>query len=95
MLAVERYLQFMEVSRENTAPSIVILWIDLEVADMMTNETKYIVTMSMARKLLKQGDISEEDYIKINTIFIQKYEPKIGTLSAEIDLNKVSDRVNM
>jgi hypothetical protein len=62
---------------------------------MMTNETKYIVTMSMARKLLEYDIIDEEDCVKINTKFTQKYEPKIGTLSAEIYLNKVSDRGNM
>ena len=95
MQAVEKYLQFMEINRENTAPLIVTFWTDLEVEDMMTNETKYIVTMSMARNLLKQGIISEEDYVKINTIFIQKYEPKIGTLLAEINLNKSPHRVNM
>ena len=62
---------------------------------MTTNETKYIVTMSMARKLLEHGVIDNEDYVKINTKFTQKYEPKIGMLSAEIDLNKVPERGNM
>jgi hypothetical protein len=40
----------------------------------------YQLTISMFRKMLKQGLISEEEYIVIDTIILRKYEPLLGSI---------------
>lgn len=50
------------------------------------NEMLYQTTMSMVRKMLRDGLISEEEYRQIDTMFIEKYRPKFGTLLSEISL---------
>lgn len=40
----------------------------------------YQTTMNMARRMLSQGLISEEEYCQIDTIFLEKYRPVFGTL---------------
>lgn len=47
------------------------------------NEKLYQATMRLARKLLSEGIISEAEYRQIDTIFLDKYQPVFGTLSAE------------
>ena len=44
------------------------------------NEKLYQTTMSVAKKMLSEGLISEDDYRQIDTIFIEKYRPVFGTL---------------
>ncbi len=48
------------------------------------NEKLYQTTMHIARKMLKEGLISEEEYRKIDTIFLKKYKPVFGSLFADI-----------
>ena len=48
------------------------------------DEALYQATMCMARKLLDDGVIEEEDYKKIRTFFLEKYQPIIGSLSPEM-----------
>lgn len=50
----------------------------------MRDEKLYQATMSMARRMLGDGLISEEEYRQIDTIFLEKYRPVFGTLSAGI-----------
>lgn len=50
----------------------------------MHNEKLYQATMSMVRRMLEDGLISEEEYRQIDTIFLEKYRPLFGTLFAEI-----------
>ena len=44
------------------------------------NEKLYQATMSMARRMLHDGLISEEEYRQIDTIFFEKYRPVFGAL---------------
>ena len=41
-------------------------------------------TMSMVRKMLAEGLITEEEYRQIDTMFLAKYRPLFGTLCSEI-----------
>lgn len=50
------------------------------------NEKLYQATMGMARKMLSEGLISEEEYRQIDTIFLAKYQPVFGTLFSDISL---------
>jgi len=50
------------------------------------NEKLYQTTMHIARQMLAEGLISEEEYRQIDTIFTEKYKPTLGTLFADIDL---------
>ncbi len=72
---------------------------DLEVLHMsdeqMKNEMLYQGTMSIAKNLLKQGTISEEEYCQIDTMFKQKYAVSLSTLFTDIRLIKYADHGNM
>lgn len=72
---------------------------DLEVAVManeqMQNEKLFQGTMLMAKNLLKQGIISEEEYEQIDTMFRQKYAISLSTLFTDIRLIKYADHGNM
>lgn len=48
--------------------------------EQFRNEKLYQTTMSVARRMLSQGLISEEEYCQIDTIFLEKYHPVFGTL---------------
>jgi len=48
------------------------------------NEMMYQATMSFARKMLRDGLITEDEYRQIDTMFIEKYQPKIGTLFVDL-----------
>lgn len=50
------------------------------------NEKLYQTTMHLARKMLEEGIISEEEYRRIDTIFLEKYKPVFGTLFSDISL---------
>ena len=82
---------FMEIAGENIAATIAILLIASKAVMAMSkedfkNEKLYQTTMHIARKMLKSGQISEEEYRQIDTIFTEKYQPTLGTLFADIDL---------
>ena len=49
-------------------------------------EKLYQATMNMARRMLSQGLISEEEYCQIDTIFLEKYRPVFGTLFSAMSL---------
>lgn len=50
------------------------------------NEKLYQATMHIARKMLNEGLITEEEYRQIDTIFLAKYQPVFGTLFSDISL---------
>lgn len=50
------------------------------------NEKLYQTTMHLARKMLAEGLISEDEYRQIDTIFLEKYRPTLGTLFSDIRL---------
>ena len=52
--------------------------------EQMRQEKLYQVTMSMVRKMLAEGLITEEEYRQIDTMFIEKYQPKIGVLFVDL-----------
>lgn len=52
----------------------------------MHDEKLYQATMSMARRMLAEGLISQEEYRQIDTIFLEKYHPVFGTLLSDISL---------
>lgn len=61
----------------------------------LDNEKKYLATMIIARNLLKQGLISEEDYCQIDTKYKGKYKVSLSTLFTDIDLIKLGIYGNM
>lgn len=48
------------------------------------NEKLYQATMHIARKMLKQGAISEEEYNEIDAVFLKKYRPVLGQIFSHI-----------
>lgn len=46
----------------------------------MRKEKLYQTTMHIARKMLEEGIISDEEYRRVDKIFIEKYKPVFGTL---------------
>ncbi len=50
------------------------------------NEKLYQTIMHLARKMLTEGLISEDEYRQIDTIFLEKYRPTLGTLFSDIHL---------
>ena len=59
------------------------------------NEKLYQTTMHLARKMLSDGLISEDEYRQIDTIFTRKYQPVFGTLLIGNDLLLSADSGNM
>ncbi len=56
-----------------------------EVSSMnFQNEMMYQATMSFARKMLRDGLITVDEYRQIDTMFIEKYQPKIGVLFVDL-----------
>ena len=45
-------------------------------------ELRYRVSLSVAKSMLKEGVISQEEYQQIDTILLEKYRPTLGTLLA-------------
>lgn len=54
--------------------------------EQFQKEKLYQATMNLARNMLKNGFISEKEYAIIDTIFLEKYRPTLGTLFSGIRL---------
>ena len=63
--------------------------------ERMEEEKRYLATMSIAKNLLKQGIISEEEYAQIDTNFRNKYAISLSTLFTDIRLIKFGNYGNM
>jgi hypothetical protein len=69
----------------NIAAEPVISKRGLEVSSVnFQNEMMYQATMSFARKMLRDGLITVDEYRQIDTMFIEKYQPKIGVLFVDL-----------
>ena len=69
----------------NIAAEPVISKRGLEVSSVnFQNERMYQATMSFARKMLRDGLITVDEYRQIDTMFIEKYQPKIGVLFVDL-----------
>ena len=70
----------METVTENTAPTNA-MWrqgskaVKLVTKEQMTAETKYQASIAPFRIMLKNGQISTDDYRVIDTILTEKYRP--------------------
>ena len=53
------------------------------------NEKMYQATMGMVRRMLSEGIISEEEYQRVDKIFLEKYRPVIGTILSGMALTSV------
>ncbi len=45
-------------------------------------ELRYRMSLAVARAMLEEGAITEEEYLEIDTILLQKHQPILGTLLA-------------
>lgn len=45
-------------------------------------ELRYRMSLAVARAMLEEGDITEEEYWEIDTILLKKHRPILGTLLA-------------
>lgn len=43
-------------------------------------ERLYLMSLSVAKSMLKKGVISESEFTQIDTILLKKYRPTLGTL---------------
>ena len=50
------------------------------------NEKMYQATMGMVRRMRSEGLISQEEYERVERIFLEKYKTLIGTVYAGIPL---------
>lgn len=48
------------------------------------NEKMYQYTMAIVRNMRKQGLITGNEYSEIDTIFLKKYRPVLGSLYSEM-----------
>lgn len=59
------------------------------------NEKMYLGTMSIAKRLLEKGIISENEYAQIDTNFQKKYAISLSTLFTDIRLIKFESYGNI
>ncbi len=52
--------------------------------EQFRNEKLYQVTMCIARKMLKDGLISADEYRRLDDIFLKKYNPVYGSIFSDI-----------
>ena len=50
----------------------------------LQNELMYQMTMSIARRMFSERLMTEDEYRQIDTMFREKYQPKIGTLFVDL-----------
>jgi len=84
-LSVDNHFRPMAIIIGNIAAASAICIPVSEVSSVnFQNEMMYQATMSFARKMLRDGLITEDEYRQIDTMFIEKYQPKIGTLFVDL-----------
>jgi len=51
--------------------------------EQFKRESEYESRMAVARTMLRNGIITDEEYCRIDTIFIEKYRPLLGGIYLE------------
>ena len=51
------------------------------------NEKMYQATMALARQMLRQGLITEEEYREVEAVFLKKYKPVLGEIFSNISVD--------
>ena len=46
--------------------------------------------MSIARKMLNQGVITEEEYGEVEAVFLKKYRPVLGRIFSDISVDFIA-----
>lgn len=54
--------------------------------EMFTTEMRYQAAVSLAKKMLEKGLLTEEEYAVIDTILLKEIRPSLGTLLSQNDL---------
>jgi len=78
----------MGIGTANSAAGSVISNIAKAVAAMtkeqFRNEKLYQATMHLARKMVEQGILTEQEYREVDEIFLEKYKPVFGSIFSDI-----------
>ena len=77
------------------AISKIVLEVTVMTSEQMQNEVMYQGTMLVAKHLLNQGIISDDEYEQIDTMFRQKYAISLSTLFTDIRLIKFGSYGNI
>lgn len=77
------------------AISKIVLEVTVMTSEQMQNEVMYQGTMLVAKHLLNQGIISDDEYEQIDTMFRQKYAISLSTLFTDIRLIKFGNYGNI
>ena len=79
---------FTGIGTVGTAVGSVTLNIAKAVAAMtkeqFRNEKLYQATMHLARKMVEQGILTEQEYREVDEIFLEKYKPVFGSIFSDI-----------
>ena len=54
------------------------------------NEKMYQATMALARQMLRQGLITEEEYREVEAVFLKKYQPVLGEIFSNISVDFIA-----
>ena len=85
---VARSFMFTGIGTAGTAVGSVTLNIAKAVAAMtkeqFRNEKLYQATMHLARKMVEQGILTEQEYREVDEIFLEKYKPVFGSIFSDI-----------
>ncbi len=52
--------------------------------EQFRNEKLYQATMHLARKMVEQGILTEQEYREVDEIFLEKYKPVFGSIFSDI-----------
>ena len=54
------------------------------------NEKMYQATMALARQMLRQDLITEEEYREVEAVFLKKYKPVLGEIFSNISVDFIA-----
>ena len=54
------------------------------------NEKMYQATMALARQMLREGLITEEEYREVEAVFLKKYKPVLGEIFSNISVDFIA-----
>lgn len=79
-LCVGRSFMLRNGKNNNVVHEHVLVSIDMENNEYRLSVEKYTASMTVAKRLLEEGLIDNEDYEKINSKFMKKYGIKKGSI---------------